>query len=292
MHIAVSQRARALLIVVLVAVGLIAANAPANASPPRERPTSETEAPEGTYLALGDSVPFGYRGGVPQLYPKPSNFVGYPELVAEDLDLRLLNASCPGETTASFSDVTAQSNGCSNAVGSGIAYRDNFRLHVNYHGSQLDYALRVLEKAPHVRLVTLQLGANDGFLCQAAGGCTSPEQIAVVAEQVRANLKTILDTLRSEGDYRGRIVVVTYYALNYADPTVVAGTQILDQAITAVATQVKGVVVADGFAAFQGPSLAAGGSPTAAGLVYPNDVHPTPQGQRLLATAVEQAVGH
>jgi lysophospholipase L1-like esterase len=291
MHIAVSQRARALLIVVLVAVGLIAANAPANADPPGERPSYGRSAQDPTYLALGDSVPFGYRAGVPQLYPKPSNFVGYPELVADDFDLRLLNASCPGETTASFIDDDAPSNGCTNAVGSGIVYRDNFPLHVNYHGSQLDYALRVLERVQHVRLVSLQLGANDGFLCQASGGCTTPEQIAAVAAQVGANLNTILVKLRGEGDYRGRIVVVTYYALDYADPVVVAGTQILDQAITAAA-QANGAVVADGFAAFQGPSVAAGGSPIAAGLVYPNDVHPTPLGQRLLATAVERAVGH
>src|SRR5664280_232851 len=56
------------------------------------------------YLALGDSIPFGYN---PLLMPVPpattpapvvTDFVGYPELAAPKLKLALTNASCPGQT--------------------------------------------------------------------------------------------------------------------------------------------------------------------------------------------------
>src|ERR1700721_755840 len=59
----------------------------------------------GTYLALGDSVAFGYVP--PQAVPAPNysdprSFVGYPEDVARALHVLVSNASCPGETTGSF----------------------------------------------------------------------------------------------------------------------------------------------------------------------------------------------
>lgn len=285
------RRLRQLVLVLLAVAGLLAVTVPALAAPSGERPSHGTTAPGRTYLALGDSVPFGFIGGAAGLYPDPDNFVGYPELVADDLRLRVVNASCPGETTAGFMDVSAQSNGCNNSFGSDVGYRDRFPLHVDYEGSQLDYALETLEDAPHVRLITLQLGANDGFLCQRTGECATLAGVQAVAARVQSNLDVILSTLRDEGGYRGRIVVVTYYALDYLDPVGVAGTQILNQAITAAAVA-NGAVVADGFGAFQSRALEAGGSSVAAGLVHPNDVHPTAEGQRLLATAVVQAVGH
>jgi hypothetical protein len=147
---------------------------PALATPPGDRPSHGTTASGRTYLALGDSVPFGFIGNAESLYPDPDNFVGYPEMLADDLRLRVLNASCPGETTASFIDDDAQSNGCENSLTSPVGYRDRFPLHVQYDDSQLDYAVETLEEAPHVRLVTLQLGANDLFVCVSTGQCTTP----------------------------------------------------------------------------------------------------------------------
>src|SRR5687768_1426315 len=192
MHVALGSRIRRLVLVLLAVVGLVAVTTPALAWPPGERFGR-------TYLALGDSVPFGYFGNAGPLYLDPDNFVGYPELVADDLKLRLLNASCPGETTASFIDVDAQSNGCTNSVGSDIGYRDRFPLHVDYEGSQLDYAVETLQDTPHVRLVTLQLGPNDGFICQRTGECSTLAGVQALAARVQANLDLILSTLRNEG---------------------------------------------------------------------------------------------
>ncbi len=72
-------------------------------------------ASNGTYLALGDSVAFGYvpPNAVPAPnYFAPHSFLGYPEYLAQQLNERVSNASCPGETTASMLVAGAPSNGC------------------------------------------------------------------------------------------------------------------------------------------------------------------------------------
>jgi lysophospholipase L1-like esterase len=48
--------------------------------------------------------------------------------------------------------------------------------------------------------------------------------------------------------------------------------------------------VASGFDAFRPVAEKSGGNSTTAGLVLPHDVHPTAEGQRLLAEAVEKAL--
>ena len=287
MSMSVGRRARQLVLVLLAVAGLVGGTTPALAATAASDPARHGR----TYLALGDSVPFGYIGNRPDLYPDPQNLVGWPNFVADELDLRLRNASCPGETTDSFIDATAQSNGCENRLGSDIGYRDLYPLHVTYGRSQLDYAIERLDHGPRVRLVTLQLGANDGFICLATNACATPEGLAALTAHVEKNLDVILGPLRSEGHYWGRIAVVSYYALDYTDPSGVAFIQAVNKAMIAAAEANK-AVVADGFDAFRSRALAAGGSSVAAGLVYPNDVHPTAKGHRLLARAVERAVGH
>jgi lysophospholipase L1-like esterase len=292
MSSSVRRRVRLVALALSAVAGLVVVTTPALATPIGERPFLGTEAGDPTYLALGDSVPFGLIGNAVELYPDPDNFVGYPDLLSDDWHLRLINASCPGETTASFIDADAQSNGCANSLDpSGLGYRDRFSLHEDYDGSQLDYALEVLEDSPRVRLVTVQLGANDLFLCLGIGQCTTPAEVEVMADQVEENLNSILGTLRDDGDYRGRIVVLTYYALDYANAVELQFVQPLNDAI-AEAAEDNRAVVADAFDVFESRSLEAGGSAIAAGLLYPDDVHPTAEGHRLLARAVEQAVGH
>jgi lysophospholipase L1-like esterase len=291
MHLVPGRRALRLLVALLTLVGLAAVAGPAWAGDGSGGP------PSASYLALGDSVPFGYRANQPPaLYQNPRLFVGYPEIVAHDFRVPELNASCPGETTDSFLDVNAQSNGCENSLGSPIGYRDLYPLHVSYPGSQLQYAVSTLQQDRGIRLVTLQLGSNDGLLCQQApqpycpDGAT-PAGVAEIAAHVGRNVATILAALRTEGHYTGKIVVVTYYAPDYSDQTEVAGLQAINAAITKAAAT-AGAVVADGFAAFRPLALRAGGSSIAAGLVLPNDIHPTLLGQAVLAGTVERAVGH
>lgn len=278
------------------AVFVVAGIAAVGAGTTSADPVNGSDA-NGTYLALGDSVAFGYVP--PQAVPAPKylvahSFVGYPQYLAQQLRERVSNASCPGETTASMLDAGAQSNGCENSPGSPVGYRTLFPLHVQYQGTQMAYALHYLAVHHHTRLVTIDIGANDAFLCQETtpDHCTSPAELAVVLSQIATNLGTILDDLRAV--YQGPIVVLTYYSLSYSDPVAVAGTQLLDSVI-AGATTAHGGIVADGFAAFQGPSGAAG-DPCAAGLLIklPDgtcNIHPSPTGQRLLAAAIAQAIG-
>ena len=244
---------------------------------------------EGAYLALGDSVPFGYRGGATAEFSDEDNFVGYPELVGEELGLEVLNASCPGETTASFLDSAAQSNGCDNTLTSGFGYRTAYPLHVLYDSvdqSQLDFAVNTLQENEAIELVTLQIGANDVFLCQQTtpSRCSDPAELQALAQTVQANVETILSALREEAGYDGQIVLVTYYALNYAD-AFGAATGALGGGIAQIAAA-NGADVADGFESFRARAGEAGGDSVAAGLVLPNDVHPSEEGQRLLADAV------
>src|SRR5919107_2423021 len=87
-------------IVCCLAALLLAATASAAKPEPKVTPGS-------TYLALGDSVSFGYQE--PQVVPAPdyakaSNFLGWPEHAARALRLKLVNASCPGETSGSLID--------------------------------------------------------------------------------------------------------------------------------------------------------------------------------------------
>jgi lysophospholipase L1-like esterase len=254
----------------------------------------------GTYLALGDSVAFGYvppTAVPPPNYLDAGSFAGYPEFLAQRLHEHVANASCPGETSTSMLVAGAQSNGCENSPGSPIGYRTGFPLHVQYAGTQMQYAVHYLRVHRHTRLVTIDIGANDAFLCQetTADQCTSTAELAGVASQITSNIGTIFQDLRHAGHYHGPIVALTYYSLSYSDPAQIASAQFLDTTIAA-ATTANGGIVADGFGAFQGPSAAYGGDPCAAGLLIklPDgtcNIHPSPAGHKLLAKAILKAIG-
>ena len=108
----------------------------------------------GVQLALGDSVAFGYS---PLLdHRVASNFVGYPETAAGRLGLIDVNESCPGEATGGFLSLIGTDNGCR-------PYRLLYPLHVHYAGTQMDFAIDYLRSHQNVRLVTIDLGANDVF---------------------------------------------------------------------------------------------------------------------------------
>jgi lysophospholipase L1-like esterase len=281
---------------VVLLAGCTSASGSSTADAPRSSATAAptSSAPRGSYLALGDSVAFGFRGNLSTDYHDATNFVGYPELVAKDLGLEVVNASCPGETTASFLDATADSNGCENRPRSDTGFRDSFPLHVAYDSadqSQMDYALETLRRNEDIRLISVQIGANDGFICQSATAdrCQDPAEVQAVGQTIRTNLGQILSRLRGEGHYGGPIVLVNYYALDYSSPLATASS-LMNGVIAAVAAANE-ATVADAFAAFQKASSGSGGNAVTAGLVLPNDVHPSEKGQRLLADTVESVAG-
>jgi lysophospholipase L1-like esterase len=253
------------------------------------------------YLALGDSVAFGYRE--PTTLPAPdyydaADFIGYPEDVASALGLSVANLACPGETSASLINPNAQSNGCENSLVDGQkvdeGYRTLYPLHVAYQGSQLAAGVAYLRTHHRTRLVSLMIGANDAFLCEdnTADHCTSPAELAAVVAGIEKNVTIILRTVRHY--YRGQIAIVDYYSLSYTNPADEAGAQLLDNAMNTAAKPFH-VVVVNGYEAFAAASQYSGGNPCTAGLLTQLStggcgVHPTPAGQDVLAQAIEAAI--
>lgn len=242
------------------------------------------------YLALGDSVGFGYITQAGFEYGNADNFVGYPDYVAPALGFTEANAHCPGEATSGFISPTGADNGCR-------PYKANFPLHVSYTGTQLAYATSYLDAHPNTGLVTLQIGANDAFIlensCAGSTTCIGAGLPAVLA-QISSNVDTILRDLKATR-FHGVLMVVNYYSLDYSDPTGTALTVALNNAITSHA-QADGAVVADAFTAFLHAAAPAGGKTCNAGLLnaspqnqFTCDVHPSQSGQKLLAQTVDDA---
>jgi hypothetical protein len=107
-----------------------------------------------------------------------------------------------------------------------------------------------------------------------------------------SNLTTIYSALRQAG-FQGDLVAVTYYSLNYADPSGTAVVTALDNTLAGV-TQAFGGKVADGFGEFRAAAAAFGADSCAAGLLIhlttsTCDVHPSPAGAELLAEAVRNS---
>jgi lysophospholipase L1-like esterase len=271
------MRVRLLALVSAVALFVVVA-APAHAG------TDGTQSQGFSYLALGDSVPFGFS---PLLNAADAdNFLGYPEVVADRLHLQDVNATCPGEATGGFLSLTGTDNVCRFN-----RFVLNEPLHVSYTGTQMDFALAYLHSHQKTRLVTLTLGANDLFRWQkdcavspTTGTC--PLGFFGVLGVMQANLNTIFSEIRGAG-YKGLIVAVTYYALDYRDTSIGV---LLNAQMIAAATS-HGAFVASGLEAWRATATAAGGSSCVAGLLIRTsptacDVHPTPLGRDLLAGAV------
>jgi lysophospholipase L1-like esterase len=252
-------------------------------------------------LVLGDSIAFSYIAsvGYDYFYTNPENFIGFADDLGRRFHLDVVNGACPGETTGSFLSSTAPDYGCR-------AFRSLYSLHADYKSTQLDFATTYLKSHREVRLVTITLGANDGFLLEAS--CASNSTPLLVEECIEAgapavlaavarNIAMILADLRATG-YAGAIVVTNYYSLDYSDAAGTALTGDLNAAIAAPASA-YGAVVADLFTAFEtvASKPAFGGKTCNTGLLNPdvyspyvcND-HPAQTGHRLIAKTIADAL--
>jgi lysophospholipase L1-like esterase len=269
--------------------------------------------PGSRYLALGDSATFGYEE--PNVVPAPNyhdaaSFQAYPEQLGARLRLKVANAACPGETSASFINPAAPNYGCERLPPNNIfglpagspGYRKFYPLHVDYRGSQLHYAVRYLRKHRGTRLVSLMIGANEFTLCAfsaTSDHCASASEQSAVLAKVRHNLHRILETLRRKARYRGQLAIVNYYppfslASSYAYLN--GAIRRLNHAVDQTAGPFQ-VVIAHGYREFQRAALHSGGDPCKAGLLTQLNgqvgncgVHPSYAGQALLSQALEKAI--
>ncbi len=268
-----------------------------------------------TYLALGDSIPFGLKVTLlppySQQLPTPAAFIGYPEILAAAVHLpdgKEVNTSCPGETSGSFLDASMPDNGCNSPhfqpPGPTIPpFKTSIGLHTNYTGAQMDFAEAQLKANKHISLVTLNIGANDILLVlpalaacgsdtTCAGGVLTP-----VLQTYAGNLAQILIRIRAQ--YQGTLILMTYYS---PTPALDSVTEALNGVMIQVATQLSSqpgfapIRFADGFKAFQLASAPFHHDACQAGLLVrlppspyttaPCDIHPTTYGQGLLAATV------
>jgi lysophospholipase L1-like esterase len=239
------------------------------------------------YLALGDSIPFGYNPTVPV---NLNNYHGYPEFVSFAIHEKLANASCFGETSGSFLSPTAPDFGCRQWKQEGRP------LFVSYSGTQMDYAINYLLNNPNPEFVTINIGGNDLALLQVNCNFDVTCELAGLPAVLAAygqNMLTIFTNLRGQAKYQGPIVLLTYYAFNYTDPVQVGAFTELNGIASGIATSFGGKI-ADGYTAFEIASIPYGGDTCKAGLLVQLsngtcDTHPSRAGQLLLAATVLEA---
>jgi lysophospholipase L1-like esterase len=268
-----------------------------------------------TYLALGDSVPFGLSALLLPPYssrvPTPGQFVGYPETVAQIEHLanskKEVNASCPGETSGSFLNAALPDYGCNSSHLQPPAppippFKTTFGLHTPYTGAQMDFAVAQLTANKHINLVTLSIGANDILLAlpqlQQCGNdpVCAQNVLGPVLQTYAGNLAQILVRIRAH--YQGTLVLMKYYSPAPAlDSVTIAVNQVMTQVAAQLAQQPNfaSVQIADAFTAFQLASAAFNQDACQAGLLIrlppspstpPCDIHPSPLGRDLLAATV------
>jgi lysophospholipase L1-like esterase len=206
-------------------------------------PGAGASKPQRGYLALGDSLAFGYQQAkFNSLFPNvdPAAFhTGYVDdfgfvLRLRDRNLQIVNDGCPGETTDSFINGPCQ-------------YQLAFALHHPYVGgatsSQLSDALTYL--AAHrkfVNPITIDIGANDALgvtegVCKLQPPCIAEHTPALFAH-IASNLGLILTDLRSAAPH-AKIIVLGLY--NPFGPSL-AGADELTAQLNTVMKQVASTV--------------------------------------------------
>jgi lysophospholipase L1-like esterase len=153
------------------------------------------QSPQSYYLALGDSIAYGYQPTKKPGLPASAFDTGYVDVFAARLrklapGIRVVNYGCPGESTATFTR-----GGCP-------ASADGFKLHDPFRGSQLDAARSFLRAhAGRVSPITLTLWGNDWLpllldKCKGNVACVRKRGPATIAS-IGSRLTSILHRLRA-----------------------------------------------------------------------------------------------
>jgi lysophospholipase L1-like esterase len=207
---------------------------------------AQVDSPKQYYLALGDSIAYGYQATKHASGLPPWAFnTGYVDVFAEHLrqiqpGIAVVNYGCPGETAKSF------------IKGPCLWSTFGEQLHAPFSGSQLDAALTFLAAHPGaVSPITLTLWGND--VREFADNCMdlacvqhrAPAFIALFSER----LAKILRQLRDQAPDAEIIITGSWDSfldiLEFVDPLF----QFLNASMSAVATA-AGARFADPFPIF------------------------------------------
>lgn len=274
-----------------------------------------------TYLALGDSLAYGYHAAqfkqeLEKGDVEPSTFdEGYVDdfgaaLKLANPKLQIINDGCPGETTETLINGSGIPGYCAGGpTGTPFPYA---YLHHSYalHASQLADALAILKENPNVSPITLDIGANDvlQFIASKCGfpatfSC-SPAEVESEFAHIAGNVYSILAQLHAAAP-NAQIVLIGLYN---PYPTVLPApggdktTAALNVALQNVAAAVPNTSFANPEPAFN-PSILTGAPETAdlptictftamcpGGTFNPAspeaDIHPTTLGYGVMATVL------
>jgi lysophospholipase L1-like esterase len=275
-----------------------------------------------TYLALGDSLTYGYHQAQFASELKSKGFVepttfeeGYVNdfgalLKVANPKLQIINEGCPGETTETLingSGVPPQFGSFCAGGPTGTPFPYAFLHHPYATGSQLSDALKVLSENHNVSPISLDIGANDvlQFIRHTCGfpttyTCTEA-QVAEEFGKIAGNVGYILGQLRAAAPNAQIVVIGNYnpYPTILPAPGGDKSQALLNQALAAVTAKVPGASFTSVEPAFN-PSLITGGPETQdipticaftgmcpGGTFNPAspeaDVHPTKLGYQVMA---------
>jgi lysophospholipase L1-like esterase len=270
----VFKRARARMLVCCVA-GIAALGALVLA------PTAGAASVGGTYLALGDSLAYGYHQAQFQEELKTTGTInpakfndGYVDdfgalLKLVNPKLQVINDGCPGETTETLIKGSGVSGFCAGGATNPKGLFPDLFLHHPYAGggSQLADALSILAANQNVSPITLDIGSNDvlQFLAVHCGfpatDTCNEEQVGKEFVKIATNVGSILGQLRAAAPNAQIVLIGAYNPF----PTVVPGGDksqaALNSLLAGVAAKVPNTSFANTLPVFN-PSLITGGPET------------------------------
>jgi lysophospholipase L1-like esterase len=182
--------------------------------------TQEVHGPEQYYLALGDSITYGYQAYKHEAGLPPSAFnTGYVDVFADHLreiqpTITVVNYGCPGESTRSF------------LKGPCLWTELGQQLHDDFSGRQLDAAVDFLRAHPgEVSPITLTLWGNNvrefSTACQGDAACIENGAVKFI-DDLSKDLAKIVRALRKEAPDADIIVMGSWDsfidAVAFADP--------------------------------------------------------------------------
>jgi lysophospholipase L1-like esterase len=175
------------------AVAVLLALSGQAASGTSQRPVYQ--APQSYFLALGDSIAYGFQPTKKPGAPASTFDTGYVDAFAARLrklspTIQVVNYGCPGESTVTF-----VRGGCP-------AFADGFKLHDTFRGSQLKAAESFLRAhAGEVSPITVTLWGNDWLpllldRCKGKAACVRRLGPATIAS-IGTRMTSILRRLRA-----------------------------------------------------------------------------------------------